>query len=525
MSDAASFERLKRSFLGLRQRDPVFRDGGDSAEQRRVYLDTTATALMAELVWRGLEAYFERACANSHTEAHRAGRDTTRAIEESRAAIGRLVGYDPARDVVLFTSNGATGAINFLARALYPSELRAPLKRFPGGAPPGLVEALGQGLGDYGRSVLAEMTLRPLVVVTTMEHHSNLIPWMEAVGHHNMRAARIDPDTGALDLEDLRRILQREGQRVRLVAVTGVSNVTGIVNPVREIARMAHAVGAQILVDGAQWVPHAKVEMHAPDPAETLDYLVLSGHKVYAPGSRGALIGNLETLSGRRCVTDVGGGMVEYVTLEEFEIKDDVTAREEAGTPNIPGSIAMGLIAETLERIGMELVAEREYALTRKLLARLTKIPSVTVYGSTDLDAVPRAGVVSFNVANLHHGLVATYLNDFHDIAVRDGCFCAHPYVKALLKVDAQTEESYRHEMLCGDRRNIPGMVRASLGIYSSEDDVEALGEALERLVVRADEMRERYVADFDGTYRLAGAPELPATFRVADEVERWFRG
>ena len=132
---------------------------------------------------------------------------------------------------------------------------------------------------------------------------------------------------------------------LRLVAVTAVSNVTGLYNPVHEIARMAHSVGAEILVDGAQWVPHAPVRMHSGSPDEEIDYLVLSGHKLYAPGSRGALVGKLATLSGRRCVTDVGGGMVEYVTLDDFTLKDKVTAREEAGTPNIPGSIAMGLVA------------------------------------------------------------------------------------------------------------------------------------------------------------------------------------
>ena len=216
--------------------------------------------------------------------------------------------------------------------------------------------------------------------------------------------------------------------------------------------------------------------------------------------------------------------MVEYVTMQEFEIKDDVTAREEAGTPNIPGSIAMGLIAETLLAVGMDEIAAREHELTRELVRRLERIEGVHIYGSTDLERVPRAGVVSFNVLDLPHGLVAAYLNDFHDIAVRDGCFCAHPYVKTLLKVDDQTEASYREEMLCGDRRNIPGMVRASLGVYSTREDVEALGHALEELVRRAAEMRGRYQGDRDGTFRLVGAPALPPTFRVETEVGRWLR-
>jgi len=513
-------EQLSRDFIGLDRVDPVFNDAGTEESRRRVYLDTTATALMPRPVWQGLERYLEAASANSHTEAHRAGRDTTRAIEDSRNAVGRLVGYQPERDVVIFASNGATGAANFLARALFPSELRAVVKRFPEGAPPEFVQALKNHLGTSVGAMLDELTARPLVVTTQMEHHSNLLPWMEAVGHHNMRAVRIDPETGALDLSELERILDEEGHRVRLVTVTAVSNVTGIINPVHRIARLTHAVGAELLVDGAQWVPHAPVQMHRPDPAETLDYLVLSGHKLYAPGSRGALIGNLRTLSERRCVTDVGGGMAEYVTLDEFEITDKVTAREEAGTPNIPGSIAIGLIAELLMRVGMDKVASEERVLTRQLVSRLEGIEGVSVFGSTDLERVPRAGVASFNVDGLSNGLVAAYLNDFFNIAVRDGCFCAHPYVKALLGVDEATENRYRHEVSCGDRRNVPGMVRASLGLYSTADDIEALGSALETLVSRREEMARRYRPGLDGVYRLIDAPELPTTFRVAEEVD-----
>jgi cysteine desulfurase / selenocysteine lyase len=516
----ASLHRFARDFIGLDRHDSVY----EGPEQRRVYLDTTATALMPRLVWDGMAAYLEAASANSHTDAHRGGRDTTQAIEDSRDAVGRLVGYDPARDVVLFTANGATGATNFLARALFPPELRAVLKRFSGAPPREFVSSLAASLGDGGAEALAELQSRPMVVTSAMEHHSNLLPWMEAVGHQNVVAAGIRGD-GTLDLEHLGKLLAEHGPQVRLVAITGVSNVTGIANPVHQIARMAHEVGAQILVDGAQWVPHAPVRMHGPDPAEDIDYLVLSGHKLYAPGSRGALIGSLNTLSARRCVTDVGGGMVEYVSIEDFAIKEQVTAREEAGTPNIPGSIAMGLIAEALMHIGMDTVAIAEHALTEQLLRRLAAIAQVTIYGSTDLTAVPRAGVVSFNLDGLHHGLVAAYLNDFHNIAVRNGCFCAQPYAKALLRVDAEADRCFRQDIICGDRRNVPGMVRASLGIYSTADDIEALGAALECLVRRSDEMRSRYQVDMDGTFRLTDRPPLPTTFRVRDFVQATISG
>lgn len=517
------FDRFSQDFLGLDREDPVIDEtSGETRMARRIYLDTTATALMPRLVWDGLSAYLEDACANSHTLAHRAGRDTTEAIEASRDAIGRLVGYDPSRDVVLFTGNGATGAINFLARALFPPEIRPLVKRFPNGAPEAVVEAYRDALGAEGAGLIDELLARPVVVTTEMEHHSNLLPWMEAVGHHNVKAARVTPGAGTVDLADLARILEEEKGRVRLVTVTGVSNVTGIANPIREIARMAHAADAELLVDGAQWVPHAKIDMHGEDPESSIDFLVLSGHKLYAPGSRGALIGALSTLSGRRCVTDVGGGMVDYVAIEDFEIKDEVTAREEAGTPNIPGTISMGLIAEALMAIGMDEIAREEHALTEKLVTRLDAIEGITVYGATDLASVPRAGVVSFNVDGLHHAVVAAWLNDVHNIAVRNECFCAHPYVKCLLEVDDATEDAYRSEMQSGDRRHIPGMVRASLGIYSTEADIEVLGSALSTLVSERDRVNAAYEMGIDGTARRRESVELPITFDIEAIVRAW---
>jgi len=517
--------RFAGDFIGLDRTDPVVLPGGGTGQRRRVYLDTTATALMPRPVWRAIEDYLAAASANSHTGAHRAGRDTTQAIEDSRDAIGRLVGYQPASDVVIFTANGATGAINFLARALFPPELRPLVKRFPGGAPPLVTSAMRGAFGDTGRHALDEAMARPLVVTTQMEHHSNLLPWMEAVGHHNLRAVDVDPATGALDLDHLARILASDGDRIRLVAVTGVSNVTGIVNPVHRIARMAHEVGAEILVDGAQWVPHGPVRLHGDRADESIDYLVLSGHKLYAPGSRGALIGRLATLQSRTCVTDVGGGMVDYVALDEFDIKHEVTAREEAGTPNILGSIAMGVVAEMLMAIGMDVIAEAEERLTRRLVDRLAGIPGVTVYGSTDLDRVPRAGVVSFDAHELPHGLVAAYLDDFHDIAVRDGCFCAHPYIGVLLGVGDEARRQLRDQLARGDRREVVGMVRASLGIYSTDDDIDALATALTELGRDRDRIAGRYRAELDGNWRRHDGPALPRTFTVAGAARSWVEG
>lgn len=517
------FQRIATDFMGLDRHDPVMALDGTMHNRRRIYLDTTATALMPNLIAESLHDYYAHACANSHTEAHRAGRDTTAAIEHSRDSIGRLVGYDPAKDVVLFTANGATGATNFLARAIFPPEIRPLLKRFPNGVPAEFRKTFIDVLPADLKQAAEELEARPLVVTSVMEHHSNLLPWIEAVGHNNLRPIGVNGSDGTLDMDELTRVLETEGHRVRLVAITGVSNVTGIVNPVHEIAKLAHKVGAQIMVDGAQWVPHAKIELHPGDGVSDIDFLTLSGHKLYAPGSRGALIGNMATFDCRRCVGDVGGGMVEYVSIDDYDIKNQVTAREEAGTPNIPGTIAMGFIADMLQKVGMDVIADAEHELTAQLMARMAKIEGVKIYGSADPSK--RAGVVSFNVLGFEHGLVAAYLNDFHNIAVRDGCFCAHPYVKQLMRFGVEEEKCFRTQMVAGDRRNIPGMVRASLGIYSTPDDVEALGQALEAFIKDGREIAGRYSVHMDGTYRLKNAPALPCTFDIANIVDAWASG
>ncbi|MEK6607294.1 MAG: aminotransferase class V-fold PLP-dependent enzyme, partial [Myxococcota bacterium] len=208
--------RLAGDFLGLARRDEVRTLDGGAATRRRVYLDATATALMPRAVHEGLARYFEAASANSHTTAHRAGRATTEAIEATREAVGRLVGWDPAGDVVLLPGNGATGSINFLARALFPPELRLPLKRFPGGAAPSAVRDALTASAPEIAATLDELAARPIVVTTLLDHHSNILPWVEAVGRHNLRVVGILPD-GRLDVDALERVLAAEGRRVRLV--------------------------------------------------------------------------------------------------------------------------------------------------------------------------------------------------------------------------------------------------------------------------------------------------------------------
>jgi cysteine desulfurase / selenocysteine lyase len=502
---------MQSDYLGLGRRDPVVKLDGTLGERRRVYLDSAATTLMARDVHEKLTRYLEVSCANSHTHAHRAGRATTNAIDRARQAVGTLVGYDPALDSVLFTGNGATGALNYLSRALFPPELRHYLKTKD---PLGSVRHASAFIDPRRIARLCLLAERPLVVTTVMEHHSNLLPWVEAVGRHNCRFIEVT-DQGLLDLADLKRVLAGEGPRVRLVTVAGVSNVTGVRNPVHEIAGLAHSVGAEIAVDAAQMGAHAALSLHAGGESESIDYVALSGHKMYAPGSRGALVGRLSHAVGAQCVGDVGGGMVESVSIDDYVLKDDLTAREEAGTPNIPGTIGLGLAAARLLEVGLSQIESHEAVITERALDALSRIDGVKVYGpSWSLER--RAGVITFNVNGLAHGLVAAFLNDTHAIAVRNECFCAHPYVKRLLGVTDAAEAAYLSELAEGERRNVPGMVRASFGMYSALDDVEALAEGLAELTRERERVLAAYRSLPNGNYMRVDAPrelDLPPVF------------
>lgn len=487
--------------MGLGRVDDVRVLDAASTKRRRVYLDTTATALMPRALHEALGDYFETACANSHTTAHRAGRATTDAIDLTRNAVGELVGYDPEQDIVLLPGNGATGAINFLARALFPPELRMPLKRFRNGMPAELRACIREHLPEIADAA-QDLLQRPLVVTSLLEHHSNILPWVEAVGRHNLRTVGVFSD-GRLNLDGLERVLAAEGSRVRLVAISGASNVTGVVPPIHEIARMTHAAGARLLVDAAQLAPHRPIAIHPQGmgAAARLDFVALSGHKLYAPGSRGVLVGSFAPFERRRCIGDVGGGMVEYVSVEDFRVKDEITAREEAGTPNIPGTLSLGMIARLLAACPMQRVALEEDRLVGYALERLQSVPNFQLFGPTEPQ--DRLGVFSFLVKDVPYQLVAAYLDDFHNIAVRDGCFCAHPYVKALLNISPAQEHEYLDEMAAGDRRGIPGMVRASFGVYSTRADVDALCAALTDLVRDRHRIEQAYVQQMDGGFVL----------------------
>lgn len=303
-----------------------------------------------------------------------------------------------------------------------------------------------------------------VILSTSMEHHSNDLPW-----RNKYIVDYIDVDLdGRLSIKSMEDKLKKYNGCVKLVTVSGASNVTGFINPIYKIAALAHKYKAKILVDGAQLVPHVSMDMKDIHSEEHIDYLVFSGHKMYAPFGIGVLIGPKDTFKvGAPDYT--GGGTVKIVT-HDFVSWNDPPNKEEAGSPNLMGVVALIASIKTLSSIGMRNIEANERKLTDYTLSKLSEIPGVNLYGNK-FNSTDRVGIISFNINGLHHNAVAEILSYEAGIAVRTGCFCAQPYVQSLLKIsDDQIKEHINHP----DAPR-PGMVRISFGLYNTYKEVDVL--------------------------------------------------
>ncbi len=416
---------------------------------RYTYLDNAASTpslvVVAEAVNRFLPYY-----SSVHRGNGFKSRLSTVAYDQAHEIVAAFVGADLETNTVIFGKN-TTEAINKLSYRLPRSK--------------------GQ-----------------LVLTTQMEHHSNDLPWRR---RGRVVHVKTGPD-GRVDDDDLEMKLNKHRGNIALLAVSGASNVSGFVQPVHEYARMAHDAGALILVDAAQLAPHRLVDVKDDDDPAHLDFVALSAHKMYAPFGTGALIGPKSIfLSDPPEYT--GGGTVDIVTMDEVHWAG-MPDRDEAGSPNVVGAVAMAAAAKALMEIGMDRIAAHEEELVIYALNRLSRVPKIELYGSTDpSEASGRVGVIPFSIKGLSHFLVAAILGYEGGVGVRSGCFCAHPYVVDLLDLDEKSAKTWRQRVLSGDRSQMPGLIRASFGCYNDESDIDVLTEMLERIVA----------GDYEGDYQL----------------------
>ena len=302
-----------------------------------------------------------------------------------------------------------------------------------------------------------------VVVTTVVEHHANLLPWARLC-----RRRFVETGTdGTFEVADVVRALD-EGASPRLLSVTGASNVTGWMPPVEELIAAAHERGVPVMVDGAQ------LAAHRPLPAEA-DFVVWSGHKMYAPFGAGILIGPRSLFSEGDPFL-AGGGAVDLVDLDEVAWSAP-PEREEAGSPNVIGAVALHAAIDELQRVGWDTIAAHDRRLAERLRGGLAGIEGVTLLGPPPgREPLPLA---SFTVEGVPHPLVAARLSAEHAIAVRHGCFCAHPYLMRLLGLADPEIDAYRQAVRAGDRRAVPGAVRASCGISTTLEDVDRLIDAV----------------------------------------------
>ncbi|HEX9259902.1 MAG TPA: aminotransferase class V-fold PLP-dependent enzyme [Acidimicrobiales bacterium] len=310
-----------------------------------------------------------------------------------------------------------------------------------------------------------------VVATTVVEHHANLLPWARLC---QRRFVECGPD-GTFDVGDVSAVLD-DGPRPRLLAITGASNVTGWTPPLDDVIAAAHRRGVPVLVDAAQLAPHL------PLPADA-DFLAWSGHKMYAPFGTGVLLGPRAAFEEGDPFL-AGGGAVDLVDLDEVAWTDP-PEREEAGSPNVVGAIALDAAMAELQRVGFPAIEAHDRELATMLRNGLAAIPGVTVLG-------PRSGgvhipVAAFVVAGLPHALVAARLSAEFAIGVRHGCFCAHPYLLRLLRLTDADVATFRQAVRRGDRRDIPGAVRASAGLSTTPADVERLLAAVGAIAAGAE--------------------------------------
>lgn len=404
-----------------------------------VNLDNAASTPPFNAVVRKVNEFMEW-YSNVHRGTGFKSQVATRVYEEVRQVVARFVKADPEQNSIILVRN-TTEAINKLAGRLYFSP-------------------------------------ESVVISTGMEHHSNDLPWR---GKARVIYGEVDAK-GVLDVNDIELKLAQSAGKVRLLAVTGASNVTGYVNDIHQLARLAHRYGAQILVDAAQLAPHRAINMLPNDHPEHLDFLAFSGHKLYAPYGTGVLIGPKDVFM-KGLPDQVGGGTVELVTHGAV-LWAEPPHKEEAGTPNLAGAVALAKALKILQEIGMERVAEHERQLTSYALRRMGSLPGLKIFGaSKPEESISRVGVISFLVEGTESGLVSAILSAEGGIGVRNGCFCAHPYVLKLLGFPPEEMQGLWESISSGDRRKLPGLVRISFGLYNTREDVDRFMTVLEKIV------------------------------------------
>ncbi|MBU5268858.1 aminotransferase class V-fold PLP-dependent enzyme [Clostridium cochlearium] len=317
-----------------------------------------------------------------------------------------------------------------------------------------------------------------IILSTDMEHHSNILPWRK----FKMDFIRVD-QFGRLDMKDLEYKLRKYRGKVALLAVTGASNVTGYKNPIYEIAFLCHKYGCKILVDGAQLIPHGNIDIKPIDSDYHIDYLVFSAHKMYAPFGGGALIGDKSSF--KNIPPDYSGGGTVDVVVRDFVKWNETPLKDEAGTPNIIGSLALTSSIDVINTIGISNIEKYENSLLKYAYNKLLNVKEIELYiDNCDYNV----SIIPFDVKGIYHETFAKILSYEYGIGVRSGCFCAQPYIQKLLNVPL--EQSF-NLIKNGNRR--PGLIRLSFGLYNTFAEIDFFVEALQEILRNKEKLIRKF--------------------------------
>jgi len=459
-------KKIKYDFIGLNTKYTL----ADGSKSSRIYLDSTASTLMMGVAHRASNQFLKH-YSNTHSLLHFSAKVSTKTYNWIHQKILQFVHADPEEYTCFFVGSGVTAGMNKIAKTL--KRLRPE---------------------------------RDMVLVSMMEHHSNDLPHRK----HGGKVIHIPLETndlmaGKINIDILEQYLEKFSDRINYVSITGLSNVTGIINPINEIAKVVHKYNVYLIVDAAQMVAHVPIYMSGfEDKNMEIDILLFSGHKTYAPGSPGVVIAKKTFLDSIE-PEEVGGGMVDKVYPDNYFVTNKFPDRVEAGTPNILGAITLGSSIHVLETIGMDHILNEDLQLIQYAMDQLKIFKEIYIYGDTNTKSCPRAGTIAFNIIGMNHGLVASILNDYFNIAVRNECFCAHPYVQQMLHV---THEKELNE--CESKDNHlswkvepwMGMVRVSFGLYNSKNDVDELINALSAITKNSKKFHNIYGINQNGDYQ-----------------------
>ena len=311
-----------------------------------------------------------------------------------------------------------------------------------------------------------------IVITTRMEHHSNDLPWR---GKCNLKYVEVRED-GRININDIEELVDKYRERIKYITITGASNVTGYINDIKRIAKLIHKYGGKIIVDGAQLVPHKKVSMCQEDSSENIDFLVFSGHKIYAPFGSGAIIGLKESFN-MNPPDSKGGGTVDLV-LDDREIWLNTPEKNEAGTPNLFGAVAIMEAMKEVERIGFDTIEKNEKELLKYIIDGLKDLSRVRLYADNE-NINDRLGILVFTIDGMSYEEVGEKLSEVRGIGVRQGGFCSHPYTRRVLGIADNELQNYI------SKNGVPGLVRVSLGIYNTKKEANIFLETIEYLCRR----------------------------------------